>query len=66
MHVWSEKLSLVSPEERRKLCALGLARLCSKNWPPVLASWGAAITAIGEVIFDITVEDSTDDKLVKV
>ncbi|KAB7497155.1 Importin-11 [Armadillidium nasatum] len=62
--IWSEKMCLVSPEERKKLCALGLAHLCSKNWPPVLQVWGLAITSIGEVIFDITVEDTNEDKLV--
>lgn len=64
LNIWSEKMNLVSPEERRKLCALGLAHVCGTNWPPVLQVWGSAITSIGEVIFDITLEDSTEDKLV--
>lgn len=63
--IWSEKMCVVSPEERRKLCALGLAHLCSKNCPPVVQVWGLAITSIGEVIFDITVEDTNEDKLVR-
>lgn len=62
--VWSDKLALVSSEERRKLCALGLAYLCGSGWPPVMKVWPAAITAIVEVVYDVTVEDSTQDKLV--
>ncbi|XP_066986451.1 importin-11 [Macrobrachium rosenbergii] len=64
VNVWSEKLSLVSPEERRKLCGLGLAYLCGSGWSPVLKVWPAAVTAVAEVVFDVTMEDSTDDKLV--
>nr|XP_053629143.1 importin-11-like [Cherax quadricarinatus] len=63
--VWADKLTLVSPEERRKLCGLGLAHLCGSGWPPVLKVWPPAITAVVEVVFDVTVEDSTQDKLVR-
>ncbi|MPC11626.1 hypothetical protein E2C01_004297 [Portunus trituberculatus] len=62
--MWADKLALVSSEERRKLCALGLAYLCGSGWPPVMKVWPAAITAIVEVVYDVTVEDSTQDKLV--
>uniref|UniRef100_A0A0P4WDI7 Importin N-terminal domain-containing protein n=1 Tax=Scylla olivacea TaxID=85551 RepID=A0A0P4WDI7_SCYOL len=62
--VWSDKLALVSSEERRKLCALGLAYLCGSGWPPVMKVWPSAITAIVEVVYDVTMEDSTQDKLV--
>lgn len=62
--VWSDKISMVSPEERRKLCALGLAKLCGSGWQPVLKVWPAAVTSVVEVVFDVTCEDSTDDKLV--
>lgn len=64
MTVWSDKISMVSPEERRKLCALGLAKLCGSGWQPVLKVWPAAVTSVVEVVFDVTCEDSTDDKLV--
>ena len=50
--IWSEKLSLVSPDERRKLCALALSQLCSSPWAPVLRVWSSAITSVAEVIFD--------------
>ncbi|XP_050703049.1 importin-11-like [Eriocheir sinensis] len=62
--IWADKLALVSPEERRKLCALGLAHLCGSGWPPVMKVWPAAITAIVEVVYDVTMEDSDQDKLV--
>lgn len=62
--IWSDKLALTSPEERRKLCALGLAYLCGTGWPPVLKVWPHAVTAVSEVVFDVTMEDSTQDKLV--
>ncbi|KAK3886184.1 hypothetical protein Pcinc_009644 [Petrolisthes cinctipes] len=62
--VWSDKLPLVSPEERRKLCALGLAHLCGSGWPPVMKVWPAAVSAVVEVVYDVTLEDSTQDKLV--
>ncbi|XP_076047855.1 importin beta11 [Oratosquilla oratoria] len=62
--VWSDNLSLVTPEERKKLCALGLAYLSGSGWPPVLKVWAQAVTAVAEVVFDVTLEDSTDDKLV--
>lgn len=64
MSIWSDKLALTSPEERRKLCALGLAYLCGTGWPPVLKVWPHAVTAVAEVVFDVTMEDSTQDKLV--
>lgn len=63
--IWADKLALVSPEERRKLCALGLAHLCGSGWPPVMKVWPAAITAIVEVVYDVTMEDSDQDKLVR-
>lgn len=63
--IWADKLSLVSPEERRKLCALGLAHLCGSGWPPVMKVWPLAITAIVEVVYDVTLEDSDQDKLVR-
>lgn len=64
--VWSDKLPLVSPEERRKLCALGLAHLCGSGWPPVMKVWPAAVSAVVEVVYDVTLEDSTQDKLVRI
>lgn len=64
VNVWSDKIALVSPEERRKLCGLGLAYLCGSGWPPVLKGWPSAVNAVAEVVFDVTMEDSTQDKLV--
>lgn len=63
--IWADKLALVSPEERRKLCALGLAHLCGSGWSPVMKVWPSAITAIVEVVYDVTMEDSNQDKLVR-
>ena len=63
--IWADKLALVSPEERRKLCALGLAHLCGSGWPPVMKVWPSAISAIVEVVYDVTMEDSNQDKLVR-
>lgn len=64
-NLWADKLALVSPEERRKLCALGLAHLCGSGWPPVMKVWPSAITSIVEVVYDVTMEDSNQDKLVR-
>ncbi|XP_047739577.1 importin-11 [Hyalella azteca] len=64
LRVWCSRLSVVTPDERRKLAALGLCRLIAVHHPALLAVWSRAAEAIVEVIYDVTNEDTKQDKLV--
>ncbi|KAF2368697.1 Armadillo-type fold [Trinorchestia longiramus] len=64
LRIWCCRLSVVTPDERRKLAALGLCRLIAVCHPTVLAVWARAAEAIVEVIYDVTNEDTKQDKLV--
>lgn len=65
LRVWCSRLSVVTPDERRKLGALGLCRLIAVPLPAVLAVWGRAVETVIEVIYDVTNEDTNQDKLVR-
>uniref|UniRef100_A0A2P2HZB5 Importin-11-like n=1 Tax=Hirondellea gigas TaxID=1518452 RepID=A0A2P2HZB5_9CRUS len=64
LRVWCSRMCLVTPDERRKLAALGLCRLVAVYHPAVLAVWGRAVEAIVEVVYDVINEDTNQDKLV--